>query len=128
MNEFIVLVRNDSEHQATWSTEQHRQFLADFEEYINNLSKDQKIKSSRQRARRGRIKSDTKGPLKQDSFDKTNELIVGYYHIFAEALNDAIMIAKGSPEFEYSANARIEVQPVKISEEITGYVFRETAN
>jgi hypothetical protein len=50
------------------------------------------------------------------------EVIVGYYQILAEDLDDALAIAKGSPEFEYGATAKIEVRPIKSKEESTGFV------
>jgi hypothetical protein len=53
-------------------------------------------------------------------------VIVGYYHILAEDLEEAIAIAKKNPEFAYSTTARIEVRPIKTKEVITGYVYPKT--
>ncbi|MGD0209522.1 MAG: YciI family protein [Desulfomonilia bacterium] len=60
---------------------------------------------------------------KEGPFNETKEVIVGYYHILAEDLGDAIAIAKGNPEFEYGTTARIEVRPIKMKEEDTGFVY-----
>ena len=46
MKEFMLLVRNEIDHQAAWSPEQHRQFLKKCEEYIGNLTKEGKLKSA----------------------------------------------------------------------------------
>ena len=55
---------------------------------------------------------------------KTGETTqVGYYHIFANDIKEAIEIAKENPEFEYVPSARIEVRPVKMKEEKTEYVY-----
>jgi hypothetical protein len=34
-----------------------------------------------------------------------------------------VTIAKANPEFEYGTAARIEVRPVKIKEQTTGFVY-----
>jgi hypothetical protein len=38
-------------------------------------------------------------------------------------MDEAIAISKANPEFEYGKSARIEVRPVKVKEESTGYVY-----
>ena len=77
--------------------------------------------------REGKIISGSKGAWKEGPFNETKEVIVGYYHILAEDLDDAIAIAKGNPEFEYGTTARIEVRPIKTKEESTGFVYPKTA-
>jgi hypothetical protein len=42
----------------------------------------------------------SRGIMKEFMLLIRKEVIVGYYHILAEDLNDAIAIAKGNPEFE----------------------------
>lgn len=39
------------------------------------------------------------------------EVITGYYHILVNALGEAIVIAKGKPEFENATTAGIDVRP-----------------
>ncbi len=56
-------------------------------------------------------------------YSDREEVIVGYYHIFARDLEDAISVAKGNPEFEYSTTARVEVRPVKTKEVDTGFEY-----
>lgn len=123
MKEFMLLIRNEIDHQASWSSEQHQQFLKKCEDYIDQLTKEGKLKSAQPLVREGRIISSLKGAWKEGPFNETKEVIVGYYHILAEDLNDAIGIAKRNPEFEYGTTARIEVRPVKMKEESTGYVY-----
>ena len=95
--------------------------------YIGNLTKDAKLKSAQPLVREGKIISGSKGAWKEGPFNETKEVIVGYYHILAEDLDDAIAIAKGNPEFEYGTTARIEVRPIKTKEESTGFVYPKTA-
>ncbi len=74
------------------------------------------------------IISRSKGAWKEGPFNEAKEVIVGYYHILAEDINDAVAIAKRNPEFAYGATARIEVRPIKIKEAGTGFVYPKAAN
>jgi Uncharacterized protein conserved in bacteria len=123
MKEFMLLIRNEIDHQAAWPPERHQEFLKKCEVYIANLKKDGKLLSAQPLVREGRIISDSKGAWKDKPFNETKEVIVGYYHILAEDINNAIAIAKGNPEFEYGTTARIEVRPVKMKEEKTDFVY-----
>ena len=44
----------------------------------------------------------------------------------AKDMVEVVAIAKGNPEFEYGTTARIEVRPVKMKEENTGFVYAQT--
>ena len=63
------------------------------------------------------------GSWKEEPFNETKEVIVGYYHILADDLDEAIAIAKRNPEFEYATTARIEVRPIKMKEDATSYIY-----
>ena len=123
MKEFMLLVRNEIDHQASWSPEQHQQFLKKCEDYITDLTKEEKLRSAQPLVREGRIISGTRGAWKDGPFNETNEVIVGYYHILAKDLHEAISIAKRNPEFEFGTTARVEVRPIKMKEETTGFVY-----
>ncbi len=123
MKEFMLLIRNEIDHQAKWSPEKTEQFLKKCEVYISNLTKVGKLKSAQPMVREGTMISGSKGAWKEGPFNEAKEVIVGYYHILAEDLNDAIAIAKGNPEFEYGTTARIEVRPIKMKEEKTSFVY-----
>jgi hypothetical protein len=123
MKEFMLLIRNDIDHQAAWSPEQHRQFLKKCEAYIGTLKRERKLLSAQPLVREGKILSGTKGAWRESPFNETREVQVGYYHILARDLDEAISIAKENPEFEYGATARIEVRPIKMKEESTDYVY-----
>ncbi len=127
MNEYMLLIRNEMGHQAAWSPEQERTFLDKCRSYIEHLTREGKLKSAQPLVREGRIVSGSKRAWKEGPFHETREIIVGYYHILAEDLNEAVAIAKRNPEFEYGTTARIEVRPVKMKEESTGYEYPENA-
>lgn len=128
MKEFMLLIRNEIDHQTAWSTEQHQQFLKKCEDYIGSLTKEGKLKSSQPLVREGKILSGSKGAWKEGPFNETREVIVGYYHILAKDMNEAISIAKGNIEFEYGTTARVEVRPIKMKEESTDYIYPNKAD
>ena len=51
---------------------------------------------------------------------------MGSYHIRANDLEDAIAIAKGNPEFAYNVTASVEVRPIKMKGESTGFEYPKT--
>jgi hypothetical protein len=127
MKEFMLFIRNEVDHQASWSPKQHQQFLKKCEDYIDNLTKEGKLKSAQPLAREGKMIFRARGAWKEQSSTETKEVIVGYYHILAKDLNEAIAIAKRNPEFEYGKTARIEVRPIKMKEESTAYIYPNKA-
>jgi hypothetical protein len=123
MKEFMLLIRNEIDHQATWSPEQHRQFLKKCMIYIEDLTKHGKLKSAQPLVREGKIVSRSGETWNAGPFNESREVIVGYYHILAKDMDEAITLAKGNPEFEYGTTARIEVRPMKMKEETTQFVY-----
>ena len=123
MREFMLLIRNEKDHQASWSAETHQHFLRACEIYINRLKLEGKLKIAQPLVREGVIVSRRAGKWIESPFDEISEVQVGYYHIVAEDLEDAIKIAKMNPEFEYGTTARIEIRPIKTKEESTNYKY-----
>lgn len=127
MKEYMLLIRNHVDHQAKWSPERHQQFVKKCMDYISELKKEGKLKSAQPLIREGRMISGSQGAWKDGPFNESKEVIVGYYHILAKDMDDAAAIAKRNPEFEYSTTARIEVRPIKMKEEGTGFIYPEKA-
>ena len=119
----MLLIRNEIDHQSKWSPDHHKNFLAQCEVYIGKLKADEKLISAQPLVREGKMISGSKGAFKEGNFSDTKEVIVGYYHIQAADLNEAMAIAKGNPEFEFGTTARVEVRPVKMKEDNTGFVY-----
>jgi hypothetical protein len=109
MNEYMLLIHNKIDHQAAWPPEQQEQLLKRCEIYISGLTKAGKLKSA--------------GAWKEKPLNGSKEVIVGYYHILAENINDAIAIAKGNPEFVFGATVRIEILPIERKEGPTGLAY-----
>ena len=123
MKEFMLIIRNQIDHQAAWTDDQHRQFIGQCMGYIDNLTKAGKLKAAQPLVREGVIISRPEGAWKDVPFNENEEVIVGYYHILAADLHEAVSIAKGNPEFEFGTTARVEVRPIKMVEESSAFVY-----
>ena len=55
MKEFMLLIRNEIDHQALWSADKHEAFLKACERYIDNLTKESKLISAQPLVREGYI-------------------------------------------------------------------------
>ncbi len=123
MKEYMLLIMNEGHSKAVFSEEQHRKFLNSCKEYISKLTEEKKLIAAQPLMREGMIISGSKGAWKETAFDESAEVQVGYYHIVAKDITEAIEIAKENPEFEFHRTARIIVRPVKMQEETTGYAY-----
>ena len=92
-------------------------------DYINRLTKDGNLKSAQPLVKDGKIISGSKDAWKDGPFNESKEVIVGYYHILANSMDEAIEIARKNPEFQFNPGTRIEVRPLKMKEETTGFVY-----
>jgi hypothetical protein len=123
MKEFMLLIRNEGDGKSALSPEQQQKFLNDCMVYIQNLIKDGKLKGAQPLVREGKMISGRPGAFKDGPYNESKEIIVGYYHIIAKDMDEAIAIAQGNPEFAYIKGARIEVRPIKTVEESTSFVY-----
>jgi hypothetical protein len=123
MKEFMLLIRNKVDHLSHLSPEENQQFLKACMDYIDRLTKNGNLKSAQPLVKEGKIISGSKDAWKDGPFNESKEVIVGYYHILANSMEEAIEIAKGNPEFAYTNTARIEVRPIKMKEESTGFTY-----
>jgi len=123
MKEFMLYIRNIGNQKSTLPEEEHRAFLKKCEEYIAELKKENRLISAQPLVREGVFVSGREGAWSEELIDPSKQIQVGYYHILANNLGEAVSIAKANPEFAYSLTAQIEVRPVKMKEENTGYVY-----
>jgi len=117
MKEFMLLIRNEGDGKAGLSPEQQQQLIDACMVYIEDLIKKGNLKGAQPLIREGKIISGTPGAFKDGPYNESKEIIVGYYHILAKDMDEAIDIAKGNPEFAFVKGARIEVRPIKTREE-----------
>ena len=123
MKEFMLYIRNRIDHLAGLTPTQNQEFLEACRVYIEKLQKEGKLIAAQPIEKQGILLSVANGEWKEAPFNETNEVNVGYYHIRAIDLNEAIAIAKENPEFVYTKTARIEVRPIKGKETSTGFEY-----
>lgn len=123
MKEFMLYIRNEKDAKNSLSADEHLAFIKQCETYISILKKENKLIAAQPLLREGVVisKVDDKWNAKDISNDK--QVQVGYYHILANDLADAINITKNNPEFEYVPSASIEIRPIKTKENETGFVY-----
>ena len=105
------------------TAEEHLTFVKKCEVYIGQLKSEGKLIAAQPIIREGFIVSKTIIGWTSIAVDPTKEVQVGYYHIRAKDIDEAIAMAKENPEFEYVSTASIEVRPVKMREEQTNFVY-----
>jgi hypothetical protein len=123
MQEFMFLVRNEANAKEAMSADEHQRFLKACEVYIDRLTKNGNLKSAQPMQREGKMISGTPDHFQEGPYSQTSEILVGYYHIMARDLDEAIAIAKDNPEFAFVKGAKIEVRPLKTAETTTGYQY-----
>jgi hypothetical protein len=125
MKEFMLLIRNEGDGKAALSPEEQQQFLNACRVYIEDLMKKGNLRSAQPLVREGKMISGSPNAFKDGPYNETKEIIVGYYHILANDMDEAIAIAKRNPEFAFIKGAKIEVRPIKMMEQSTNYVYPE---
>jgi hypothetical protein len=123
MKEYMLFIRKKGDSQHTLPPGEFVKFLKSCELYIDSLKNQGKLISAQPIAWAGKIISRDGFTWNEVPYSETGEVIGGYYHILTENINEAIEIAKANPEFTFNENTRIEVRPVKIEEEQTGFVY-----
>ena len=104
MNEFLFLIRNEGDAKAALSSDKHLEFIKQCEVYICKLKAKNQLIAAQPLVREGVIISKDGDLWKEILCDSNKKIQVGYYHILAENLEEAIDIAKENPEFAYLPN------------------------
>lgn len=123
MNEFMFFIRKKSKSETTLSAERHQEFLKSCETYICRLKSEGKLVSAQPIQWQGGILAYAQNAWGQAPIDESGEVIGGYYHIRAADLGEALEIAKANPEFQFNPDTRIEVRPLKMKEQSTGFTY-----
>ncbi len=121
--EFMLYIRNQGDAKAGLSPYEHLNFIKQCEVYIERLKSDNKLIAAQPIVREGCIISKKNDSWINNPIDPMKEVHVGYYHIIANDIDEAIEIAKQNPEFAFVPSATIEVRPIKTKEEETKFVY-----
>ncbi|RTL56314.1 MAG: hypothetical protein EKK37_17745 [Sphingobacteriales bacterium] len=121
--EFMLYIRNVGDGKASLSKDDHLNFVKQCEVYIGKLKAANKLIAAQPILREGFTIHKSGNKWNIDPVDATKQIQVGYYHILADDIDEAVAIAKENPEFAYVSTASIEVRPVKMKEEQTNFVY-----
>lgn len=123
MAEFMLSIRNQADHQARWTQEKHLAFVKQCEVYINALKAAGHLIAAQPLQREGRLVAGSSGSWRESALERTGKVQVGYYHLRARDMDEAVALAKQNPEFEHSSTAEVEVRMIKTEEASTGFVY-----
>lgn len=121
--EYMLYIRNAGDAKAALSEEEHLRFIKQCEVYIGQLKSADKLIAAQPLIREGCIISKNQDSWRQEAVNPLQEVQVGYYHIMADNMDEAIEIAKQNPEFAFVPSATIEVRPIKTKEAVTNFVY-----
>ena len=124
--EFMLYIRNAGDAKAALTPAEHLAFIKKCEVYIGRLKAGDKLIAAQPIVREGFIVSKNASGWTSVAVDLTKEVQVGYYHIRANDIDEAIAMAKDNPEFEFVPSASIEVRPIKMKEEQTNFVYQNS--
>lgn len=108
MKEFMFYIRNEKDAKKSFSEEQHLAFIKQCEVYIGKLKSENKLIAAQPIVREGVILKKNGESWTEKDIATDKETQVGYYHILAKDLNEAIQIAKANPEFYYVPSTTID--------------------
>ncbi|HLZ16787.1 MAG TPA: YciI family protein [Cyclobacteriaceae bacterium] len=78
--------------------------------WVEKLQKENRYLSGEPLEPRGKLVSGSKKLVTDGPFAEGKELVGGYFVIHAKDLDEAVVISKDCPDFEY--NGKVEVRPV----------------
>ena len=119
----MLYIRNEKDAKKSLTEDKHLAFIKQCENYIGVLKSENKLIAAQPIKREGVVLKKTDSGWSEKDIVTDKETQVGYYHILAMDLEEAIKIAKENPEFEYVPSATIEVRPIKTKETDTGFIY-----
>ena len=111
MKEFMFFVRAEGNPLDNFSPEQQQQHVEKVSDYIESLIKKGQLKSAQPLEMEGVVISGNSHQLLDGPFNESKEVILGYYHILAKDMNEAVALAKADPRFE-DGKWRLEIRPI----------------
>jgi len=121
--EFMLYIRNEGDAKAALTQGEHLAFIKQCEVYIGQLKAKKNLIAAQPVVREGCVLRKTATGWTTTPIDPTKETQVGYYHIMADNIDEAIEIAKQNPEFSFVPSATIQVRPLKTKEVQTNFEY-----
>jgi hypothetical protein len=117
--EYMLYIKNAGDPKVSLNDDKLEEFYKRREAYVGLLQFEGKLINAQPLLREGITLSKTNDEWITIPIDPAMEVQMGYYHIFAQDMDEAIAVAKRSPEFEYLPTAVIEIRPVRMREPLS---------
>lgn len=119
----MLYIRNKGDAKKALSPAEHLAFIKQCEVYIGELKVNDNLIAAQPLIREGVMISKNDDDWDIVVINPDQEVQVGSYHLKADSLVEAIELAKQNPEFAFVPSASIEVRPIKMKEQQTGFVY-----
>lgn len=111
MKEFILLIYAEGNPILSLPHERQQQHIQKIGKFIEYLAQNGKLKNAQPFEPKGITISGNKGVFREEELSADKGDIAGYYHILANDIAEAVVIAKSDPRFE-DAEWRMEIRPI----------------
>ena len=111
MSDFMILIKATGNPIGNLPKEKQDEHISKVGGYIQDLVTQGKLKDAQPLIPSGVHLSNLDGSFTEETIDETEEMIVGYYHIQDESLDDAIKTAKSDPRFN-DGKWRMEIREI----------------
>jgi len=112
MQEFMIFIKTNGDHLEGLSPEQQQLHVQNIGKYIGSLLESGKLKGAQPLEMGGAVIHSNEGVFKDGPFNESKEVIVGYFHIIAKSLEEAVEVAKANPMLKETETI-VEVRPIK---------------
>ena len=111
MNEFMLFIKAKGNPVGNLPKEKQEKHIQKVGGFIQDIVTLGKMKNAQPLIPSGVIISNENGSFTEQPINEKEEMIVGYYHIQAENLNEVINIAKSDPRFD-DGKWRMEIREI----------------
>ena len=111
MNEFMLFIKATGNPIGNLPKEKQEAHIKKVGGYIQDLVTQGKMKNAQPLIPSGVMLSNVDGSFTDQPINEDKEMIVGFYHIQAENLNEAIKIGKSDPRFD-DGKWRMEIREI----------------
>ncbi|SEL83569.1 Uncharacterized conserved protein [Aquimarina amphilecti] len=113
MKEFLMLIRGGQEKYDSVSPSEMQKHMEHWQQWMSGLAKEERLLGGQPLLKEGNTITEGGNKVIDRPFAEGKELVGGYLLIKADSLDQATMMAKGCPSFEYDCSVEIrEIAPL----------------
>jgi len=111
MKEFMLLIRATGNPISTLSFSDQKKHIDKIGKFITSLHERGVLKTAQPFKVEGVMLSTKDGEMMEEPFEESDDMLVGYYHIEVESMDEALEIARSDPRF-VDSDWTIELRPI----------------